>query len=146
MTRLLFVWLIGCGSALAAQATLYPEDQPVTLNGLLKVVQAYGPPGYGLMPSTKSQDAKITYWALELPFEVTLPCRPDSPELADIQCGSTKRVRLLFKVGPETTSMESKARTMINRKVTIRGKLHRRTQMIDMTPVYMDVADIDLRI
>jgi len=66
--------------------------------------------------------------------------------LADIQCGSTKRVRLLFKVGPETTSMESKARTMINRKVTIRGKLHRRTQMIDMTPVYMDVADIDLRI
>jgi hypothetical protein len=98
------------------------------------------------MPSTKGQDAKITYWALELPSDVTLPCKPDRPELTDIQCGSTKRVRLFFKAGPETTSMESKARTMINRRVTIKGKLHRWTQMIDMTPVNMDVTDIDLKI
>jgi len=145
MIGLLFVWLIGYGSGLAAQATVYPENQPITLNGILKVVRAYGPPGYGLMPSTKGQDARINYWALELPSDVTLPCKPDSPELAEIQCGSTKRVRLFFKAGPETTRMESKARMMINRKVTIKGKLHRRTQMIDMTPVYMDVADIDLK-
>ena len=146
MTRFFLIWLIGCSSALAAQATVYPEDQPVTLNGILKIVRAYGPPGYGQMPSTKGQDAKITYWALDVPFEVTLSCKPDSPELADIQCGSTKRVRLFFKVEPETKRMESIARTMINRKVTVKGKLHRRTQMIDMTPVYMDVADIDLKI
>lgn len=142
MNRFLLVWLIGCGS-LAAQVTLHPEGQPITLNGTLRVVHAAGPPGYGLMPSTRSQDAKITYLALEVPSEVTLPCTPDRPELADIQCGSTKRLRLFFKAVPETIRMESKAKTMINRKVTVKGELHRRTQMIDMTPVYMDVADID---
>ena len=142
MNRVLLVWLISCGS-LAVQATVYPEDQPITLTGTLRVVHAYGPPGYGLMPSTKNQDVKITYWALEVPSEVTLPCTPDRPELADIQCGSTKSLRLFFKSGPETRLMESKAKTMINRKVVVKGKLHRRAQMIDMTPVYMDVADID---
>lgn len=142
MIRLLLFWLIGGYSMLVAQATVYPEDQPVTLVGMLTVVHAYGPPGYGLMEATKSRDLKITYWALESPVEVTVPCTPDRPELAERQCGPTKNLRLFFPVGTGKTALESKARSMINRKVTIKGILHRRTQMIEMTPVYMNVVEI----
>ena len=143
MVGVLVLWLFCCYNAsLIAQSTVYPEDQPITLTGTLKFVDGYGPPGYGLMKSTKSQDMKIHYWALEMPIAITVPCKPSSPEFADIECGSTKMVRLFFPEGAEKTSGESKARTLLRHKVTVTGRLHRRTMMNEITPVFMDEANV----
>jgi hypothetical protein len=144
--RLLCYTLIcfGCRSLVVGQAIVEPADQPLVLNGILKIVHGYGPPGYGLMESTKRRDLKISYWALELPVEVTLACIPDRPELADIQCGPTRRLRLFFPVRPEKNGIESKARKMIGRTVMVTGSLYRRAVMVEMTPVFMEVTDIAL--
>jgi hypothetical protein len=129
----------GCGSLVVAQAIVELADQPIALNGILKIVHGYGPPGCG---STKKQDVKISYWAIELPFEVTLACTPDNPDLADIQCGPTRRLRLLFPVRQENNGIESKARKMIGKTVTVTGSLYRRTTNAEITPVLMKVTDI----
>lgn len=144
MIRLFFILLIGigCCSVFAAQAVVEPEDQPLTLTGTLKMAYGYGPPGYGLINSSKDQDMKISYWVLELPFEITLGCVRDNPDFVDTQCGPTKRLRLFYSASPDKSSFESKTKTLINHKVTVKGTLHRRTRMIEMTPVYMNVLDM----
>jgi hypothetical protein len=59
--RLLCYTLIyfGCRSLVVAQAIVEPADQPLVFNGILKIVDGFGPPGYGLMESTKGEDLKI---------------------------------------------------------------------------------------
>jgi hypothetical protein len=142
--RLLFFTLLcfGCRLVAMAQAIVEPADQPIALAGILKMVHGYGPPGYGLMESTKKQDLRINYWALELPFEVTLACTPDSPDLAHIQCGPTRRLRLFFPATPKKNGIESKAKKMIGKTVTATGSLYRRAVMAEITPVYMEVVGL----
>jgi hypothetical protein len=94
------------------------------------------------MRSTKKQDLKISYWALELPFEVTLACTPDNPELTDIQCGPARRLRLVFPVRPEKNGIESQARKMIGKTVTVTGGLYRWTTNAEITPILLKVVDI----
>jgi hypothetical protein len=62
--------------------------------------------------------------------------------MADIECGSTKRVRLFLAGGDEKAGVESKARVMIGHKVTVTGRLHRRTMMSEITPVFMEVMEL----
>ncbi len=61
--------------------TSEPADQQIDLLGILRIVHAYGPPGYG---ADTKRDAKISYWALELPSEINMACTPDLPDLADV--------------------------------------------------------------
>jgi hypothetical protein len=136
--RLLFVTVVcfACCPASEAQAIVEPADKQIALTGILKIVHGFGPPGYG---ANKKVDVKNTYWALALPFEVNLACIPDTPDLADIQCGPTKRLWLVFSEGK---GFELKARELINKQVTSTGTLRRRTTNSQPTPVYRDVADI----
>ncbi len=97
------------------------------------------------MNATKSRDMKISYWALEMPLAITVPCKPSKPEFAESECGSTKMVRLFFPERGEKTSGESKARILIGRKVTVTGRLHRRTMMSEITPVFMDEIKISTK-
>lgn len=144
MARLLFLWLFSCHSpSLPAEVTIYPEDQQIKLTGMLKLIDAHGPPGYGMMRATKSQDLKIRYWALELPVAVTVPCKPSKPEFAESECGSTRTVRLFFQRG-DKMSQESQARIFIGHEVTVSGKLHRRTMMSEITPIFMDEINFSL--
>jgi len=88
---------------------------------------------------------KISYWALEMPIAITMPCKPSKPEFAESECGSTKMVRLFFPEGGEKTSGGSKARTLIGHKVTVTGRLHRRTMMSEITPVFMDEINVSMK-
>ncbi len=127
---------LGYGLTAGAQVTIEPADQPIDLVGILKIVHGYGPPGYGAYPKT---DVKISYWALEFPVQVNLACTPERPELADVQCGSTKRPRLFF---PMDKSLESKARRLIGRRISLMGILRRWTGNYQTTPIYVDVLNI----
>lgn len=124
-------------SVCVGQAIIEPADEPIELSGILRIVHAYGPPGYG---ANKKADLKINYWALELPVEINLTCTPERADLAAIQCGSTKRPRLFF---PADRKAESKARRLVGKQVKVTGSLRRWTTNAEMTPVYVDVADID---
>jgi hypothetical protein len=116
-----------------------PTDHAISLSGILRIVHGLGPPGYG---EDKNVDIKISYWVLDLPFKVTVACTPTRADLADIECGSTSRIRLFFPVEPPDKDLESRARKLIGHKATVTGILQRRTAMIEITPVYMKVADI----
>jgi hypothetical protein len=128
-------------SSTVARTIMQPTDHTVSLNGILQIVHGFGPPGYG---EDKKVDAKLSYWVLDLPFKVTLACTPSRADLADIECGSTSRIRLFFPVELSDSELESRARKLIGHKATITGVLRRRTAMYQITPVYMNVADITM--
>lgn len=121
------------------QAITEPTDHPVSLDGVLRIVHGFGAPGYG---EDKKVDARISYWALDLPFKVTIACTPSRPDFAEIECGTTSRLRLFFPVSPSDNDLESRAKKLMGHKATVTGMLHRRVSMYQITPVYMDVADI----
>lgn len=120
----------------AGQAIIEPSDQQIDLVGILRIVDAFGPPGYG---ADTKRDAKISYLALELPSEINLVCVPDRPELAEVQCGSTKKPRLFF---PDNEGLRMKARKLIGKRTKVTGLLRRSTTNSQMTPIYIDVVDI----
>jgi hypothetical protein len=126
-------------STTSAQVTVEPADRPVSLDGVLRILHGFGPPGYG---EDKKNDARISYWTIDLAFKVTVACTPSRPELADIECGATSRLRLFFPVPPSGTDLESRARKLVGHRATVTGVLHRRVAMYQITPVYMDLIDI----
>jgi hypothetical protein len=123
----------------AEQPIVEPADRPVALAGTLSVEHAYGPPGYG---EDKRTDARVSYWALKLTFEMTTECTAQTPDLWSIQCSPTHLLRLFFPLNPEGNELIEKARSLRGRKVLATGVLHRRSAVAETTPVYMDVADI----
>jgi hypothetical protein len=123
-----------------AQTIIEPTDREVALAGVLEQVHGFGPPGYG---EDKKTDRKILYWVLELPVAVNTPCTPEKPEWALIDCASTKRLRLFFPVAPEDVKFELAARRLRGHKVIATGVVHRRENMGEITPIYMNVAEID---
>jgi hypothetical protein len=116
-----------------------PEGRELALAGILTEVHGYGPPGYG---EDKRHDARITYWVLELQTSINTPCTPERPEWASLDCMSTKRLRLFFPTLPEKNGIEQKARLTQGEKVLVSGVLHRRDTANEITPIYMDVTDI----
>jgi len=124
----------------AQKEIIQPTDQPISLSGVLRIVHGFGPPGYG---EDKKVDIKISYWVLELPYKLTVACTPSSPDLVDIQCGSTDRIRLFFPIEPVDNDVEVRAKKLLGHKTIVTGILQRRTSMIEITPVYMNVVDIE---
>src|ERR1700749_1164236 len=76
-----------------SQQIIKSENTEITFQGTIRLVHAYGPPGYGETPKI---DANVIYWAIEEPVPINTPCIPDRPEWKKIQCRPTKRMRLFF--------------------------------------------------
>jgi len=117
-----------------------PSAEPVTLSGTIRMIHAYGAPGYG---EDKKADAKVSYLAIELPKPINIACTPQLPDLASIRCGPTKRLRLLF-FSSSGDELKSIALKMIGRSATVTGNLERRATMAEMTPILIEVSAIEL--
>jgi hypothetical protein len=126
-------------SLASAQTIVEPTDRPVSLTGILRIAHGFGPPGYG---AYKKTDVRIRYWVLDLPFQATVACSPSRALVAEIQCGATNRIRLSIPIVPPDNDLDSRARRLVGRKTTVTGVLVRRTTMSQITPIYMDVADV----
>jgi hypothetical protein len=137
----IFVLAIMLGSLLRAsgQTVLEPENQQVALAGELREVHGYGPPGYG---ENKKVDKPITYLVLELPNPVNTICKPEKPEWAAEDCQATKRLKLFFPTQPANNGLELKAKAMKGRRVLATGILHRADTVGQITPIYMDVVEL----
>jgi hypothetical protein len=121
------------------QAIVEPLDREVALAGEIRQVNGYGPPGYG---EDKKRDAKITYWVLVLPTPINVLCKPERPEWASEDCGATGRLKLFFPTTPANNGLDLKAKKMKGRQAIVSGILHRQDTAGEMTPIYMNVTDI----
>jgi hypothetical protein len=121
------------------QTVLEPLNQQVALAGELREVHGYGPPGYG---EDKKVDTPITYWVLELPNPVNTVCTPEKPQWQAEDCQATKRLKLFFPTLPANNGLELKAKAMKGRRVLVTGILHRADTVGEITPIYMDVAEL----
>jgi hypothetical protein len=102
-----------CGQA---QSIRRHENQPILLNGTIRLVHGFGPPGYG---ETPKQDAHVTYWAIETARPVVA-----IPDQTDFGCTPTKRLKLFFPGLELQSLMELPAAKWKNQQVTIKGKIH----------------------
>jgi hypothetical protein len=121
------------------QAIVEPLNREVALAGELRKVHGYGPPGYG---ETKKVDTPITYWVLELPNPVNIVCTPEKPQWASDDCKATKRLKLFFPTSPADNEVVRKAIIMKGHRVIATGILHRADTVGEITPIYMDVTQL----
>jgi hypothetical protein len=122
-----------------AQQLQKPENQIVRLDGTIKLIHDFGPPGYGEDPK---HDTHVSYWALVVPVPVNVPCTPTKPEFAADECGPAKALKLFF-LGDELKKLsEMPAAKWSGHLVSVKGKLHRADTAGEMTPIYMDVVEI----
>ena len=121
------------------QQLIKPEDQQVSVQGTIRLVHGFGPPGYGEDPK---QDAHVTYWALEVPVPINTPCTPSSPQNAKYECESAKRMKLFFAGLALKKLNELPAAKWKDRQVVVVGRLHRADTAGEMTPIYIDVTSI----
>jgi hypothetical protein len=124
----------------ASKQIVKPEGQEISLKGTIRLIHGYGPPGYGEDPA---HDAHVSYWALEVPTPVNTPCTPDKSEYAKDECGAAKRINLFFDGLAPTKLTDLPAAKWKDRQVTVHGKLHRADTAGEMTPIYMDVSQIN---
>jgi hypothetical protein len=122
------------------EALLKPEGQEISLQGTIRLIHGYGPPGYGEDPR---HDTHVSYWALEVTLPVNTPCTPTKPEYAKEECEAAKRINLFFDGLALTKLTDLPAAKWKDRLVTVRGKLHRADTAGEMTPIYMDVSQIN---
>jgi hypothetical protein len=121
------------------QTILEPLDQEVALAGELREVHGYGPPGYG---ENKKVDRPIIYWVLDLPSPVNTVCTPEKPQWEADDCKATKRLRLFFPTLPANNGLEGKAKAMRGQRVLATGVLHRSDTVGEITPIYMNVTEL----
>ena len=121
------------------QTILEPQNQEVALAGELREVHGYGPPGYG---ENKKVDTPITYWVLELPNPVNVVCTPEKPQWEADDCKATKRLKLFFPTLPANNGLELKAKAMRGQRVLATGILHRSDTVGEITPIYMNVTEL----
>ncbi len=138
-SNLLLAFLFCATFRAGGQAIVSPPDREVALTGEIREIHGYGPPGYG---EDKKRDAPITYWVLELPNPINVPCTPEKPKWADIDCQATKRLRLFFPDPPTDGGLELKAKAMKGHKVIVSGILHRAHTVGEMTPIYMNATEL----
>jgi len=120
------------------QTIAKPENQELTLTGVIREVHGYGPPGYG---EDKKRDSHITYWALELPRPINLPCTPEKPEWAPTECVSERQPHLFFAESPTGGDLELKAKSLKDSRALVTGVLHRADTAGEITAIYMDVTE-----
>jgi hypothetical protein len=117
-----------------AQNIRKPENRPISLNGIIRLVHGFGPPGYG---ETPKHDAHITYWAIE-----TVRPTEAIPDQTDFDCIPTQRLKLFFP-GLELQYLnELPAAKWRNQHVTVKGRIHCADTAGEMTLIYMDVDSI----
>jgi len=139
-SKLIFVVLMLCFVFEArGQSIVAPLGKEVALAGEIRKVHDYGPPGYG---EDKGRDARISYWILELPHPIKVPCIPERGELTSEDCQATKQLRLFFPTSPANNGLDSKAKAMRGHRAIVNGILHRSDTVGESTPIYMDVTDI----
>lgn len=138
-TPFLLAVILAATLGAGGQTVLEPLNQQVALAGELREVHGYGPPGYG---ENKKVDERIVYWVLELPNLVNTDCEPEKPEWRAVDCQSTKRLKLFFPSLPANNGLEQKAKAMKGRRVIATGILHRSDTMGEITPIYMDVSEL----
>jgi len=142
--RLGFVVAAFCLCTATAQTTnakqvIKSEDQEIALQGTIRLVHDFGPPGYGEDPK---HDAHVSYWAIEVPIPINTPCTPEKPEWTKYDCESAKRMKLFFS-GLELTKLENlPAAKWKDHHVIVRGRIHRADVAGEMTPIYIDVTSI----
>jgi hypothetical protein len=117
-----------------AQNIRKPENQPISLNGTIRLVHGFGPPGYG---ETPKRDAHVTYWAIETVRPLTA-----IPNQDDFDCIPTKRMKLFFSGLELQPLMKLPAARWKDQRVTIKGKIHCADTAGEMTSIYMDVDSI----
>ncbi len=137
--KILFVYLLSVVGQAWGQVIVVPESRELALAGVITEVHGYGPPGYG---ENKKTDSRITYWILELQTAITTPCTPERPEWAAMDCKAAKRLKLFFPIPPEGNDLEHVAKTMKDHRVLITGIVHRRDTLGEITPIYMNVTNI----
>jgi hypothetical protein len=128
-----------CSMRAGGQTVLEPLNQLVALAGELREVHGYGPPGYG---ENKKVDTPITYWVLELPNAVNTVCTPEKPQWEAEDCKATKQLKLFFPTLPANNGLELKAKAMKGHRVIVTGVLHRADTVGEITPIYMNVAEL----
>jgi hypothetical protein len=121
------------------QEIVEPENVQVTLAGEIKEVHGFGPPGYG---EDKKTDLPIIYWVLELPTAINVFCKPERSEWASVDCKGTKQLRLFFPTSPSNNGFERKAKALKGHKATVVGILHRQDTMGEITPIYVNVKEL----
>ncbi len=110
-------------------------NKPISLDGTIRLVHGFGPPGYGESPK---QDAHVTYWAVET--EVPLAAIADQ---SDFDCIPTKRLKLFFPGLELDPLMKLPAAKWKDQRVTIHGKIHCADTAGEMTSIYMVVENIE---
>jgi len=101
------------------------------------LVHGYGPPGWG---EDKKHDARIVYWVIDLPAEINTPCEPERPEFAASECQSAKRLRLIIEADDQ---LLAEAKATQGRRAVVTGVLRRQDTAGEITPIYMDVTNIN---
>jgi hypothetical protein len=112
-----------------------PENQPISLDGTIRLIHGFGPPGYG---ETPKRDAPVTYWAIETAQPVSA-----IPAQADFDCIPAKRLKLFFPGLALTPLRELPAAKWKDKPVTIEGRIHCSDTAGEMTSIYMDVDRIE---
>jgi len=118
-----------------SQEVIKPENQETSLQGTIRLIHGYGPPGYGEDPK---HDAHVSYWALEVPVPINTPCTPAS----DFGCDPAKRLKLFFLNTPLARLNDLPAAKWKDHAVVVTGKLHHADTAGEMTPIYIDVTTI----
>jgi hypothetical protein len=117
-----------------AQNIRKPENQPTSLDGIIRLVHGFGPPGYGEDPK---HDAHVTYWAIE-----TTRLTEAIPSQTDFDCIPTKRLKLFFPGLELQPLAELPAAEWRNQRVAVKGRIHCADTAGEMTSIYMDVDSI----
>jgi hypothetical protein len=138
LSRIL-VFLLCVIGEFGGQVIVEPLNQEVALAGEIRQVHGYGPPGYG---EDKKTDSRITYWILALPTPVNVLCTPERPEWSSSDCKATNRLRLFFPDSPADNGLELKAKAMNGHKAVVTGILHKQSTLGEITPIYMNVTQI----
>jgi hypothetical protein len=117
-----------------AQQLIKPEGQETTIQGTIRLIHGYGPPGYGEDPK---HDAHVSYWALEVFVPVNTPCTD-----SEFGCDPAKRLKLFFPNMALVGLSDLPAAKWKDHAVIIHGKLHHADTAGEMTPIYIDVTNI----
>jgi hypothetical protein len=119
-----------------AQELIKPEGQETKIEGTVRLIHSYGPPGYGEDPK---HDAHVSYWALEVSVPVNTPCAD-----SEFGCDSAKLLKLFFPNMALVRLTDLPAAKWKDHAVTIHGKLHHADTAGEMTPIYIDVTSIQV--
>jgi hypothetical protein len=139
MKVFVFLLIALCAFQVAvAQLSIVPADQSVTLNGMIREVHGYGPPGYG---EDRKTDSKVTYLVIELPKPINVPCTAERPEWASVDCQAAKRLKLFIDTS-SGSNLELMVKKMIGRRISLTGTIHRAETVGEMTPIYFEVTAI----